>query len=77
MINPLIVCAAPAGLLVAGTAHSQEAPPPSDQANGSKMSSIGLLLSSVSVGGPHSTNSESATASGGSATHTSLPMTII
>lgn len=32
MIKPLIVCAAPAGFLVAGTAHSQEAPPPSDQA---------------------------------------------
>jgi hypothetical protein len=32
MIMSLLVCCALAGFIMAGTAHSQEAPPPSDQA---------------------------------------------
>ena len=36
MIKSLLVCAALAGLVIGGSAHAQEAPPPSDQANAVK-----------------------------------------
>jgi cytochrome c len=36
MIKSLLICTALAGLVISGSAHSQEAPPPSDQANAVK-----------------------------------------